>query len=57
MLEYYRKSAYIIWNNELSLLLIIMVQMFSGEPMFAHVKLIKEKKLRVFPAVYSSELL
>lgn len=32
-------------------------KLFSGEPLFAHVKLIKERKIQVFPAVYSLELL
>ncbi|XVF82087.1 hypothetical protein PTKIN_Ptkin16aG0015800 [Pterospermum kingtungense] len=32
-------------------------KLFSGEPLFAHVKLIKERKIQVFPAVHSPELL
>ncbi|KAL1096371.1 hypothetical protein V6Z11_D06G219400 [Gossypium hirsutum] len=32
-------------------------KLFSGEPLFAHVKLIKERKIHVFPAVHSVELL
>ncbi|XP_024929610.2 uncharacterized protein LOC107417886 isoform X2 [Ziziphus jujuba] len=32
-------------------------KLFSGEPLFDHVKLVKDKKLHVFPAVHSSELL
>ncbi|XVF24402.1 hypothetical protein REPUB_Repub13aG0124700 [Reevesia pubescens] len=32
-------------------------KLFSGEPLFAHVKLMKESKIHVFPAVHSPELL
>ncbi|KAJ9685470.1 hypothetical protein PVL29_017490 [Vitis rotundifolia] len=32
-------------------------KLFSGEPFFAHAQLIKEKKLHVFPAVHSPNLL
>ncbi|WKA02197.1 hypothetical protein VitviT2T_020415 [Vitis vinifera] len=32
-------------------------KLFSGEPFFAHTQLIKEKKLHVFPAVHSPNLL
>lgn len=32
-------------------------KLFSGDPLFAHVKLIKEKKIHVFPAVHSPKLL
>ncbi|KAK8630137.1 hypothetical protein V6N13_078947 [Hibiscus sabdariffa] len=32
-------------------------KLFSGEPLFAHVKLIKEGKIHLFPAVHSIELL
>ncbi|XP_062109029.1 uncharacterized protein LOC133819731 [Humulus lupulus] len=32
-------------------------KLFSGEPSFAHAELIKQKKLHVFPAIYSPELL
>ncbi|VVA28907.1 PREDICTED: integrator complex subunit [Prunus dulcis] len=32
-------------------------KLFSGEPLFAHAKLVNEKKLHVFPAVHSPKLL
>ncbi|KAJ0095356.1 hypothetical protein Patl1_17031 [Pistacia atlantica] len=32
-------------------------KLFSGEPLFAHVELLKAKKIQVFPAVYSPKLL
>ncbi|KAL5735944.1 hypothetical protein ACOSQ2_030732 [Xanthoceras sorbifolium] len=32
-------------------------KLFSGESLFAHVELIKEKKIHVFPAVHSPKLL
>ncbi|KAF8403602.1 hypothetical protein HHK36_011706 [Tetracentron sinense] len=32
-------------------------KLYSGEPLFAHVELIKDKKLHLFPAVYSPNLL
>ncbi|XP_057512535.1 uncharacterized protein LOC130794608 isoform X2 [Actinidia eriantha] len=32
-------------------------KLYSGEPLFAHVDLIKEKKLHLFPAVHSDKLL
>ncbi|KAL5543705.1 hypothetical protein UlMin_007489 [Ulmus minor] len=32
-------------------------KLFSGDPLFGHMELLKEKKLRVFPAIHSSELL
>ncbi|PON58150.1 Integrator complex subunit [Trema orientale] len=32
-------------------------KLFSGKPLFGHVELMKEKKLHVFPAVYSTESL
>ncbi|GFZ02610.1 hypothetical protein Acr_15g0012180 [Actinidia rufa] len=33
------------------------LKLYSGEPLFAHVDLIKEKKLHLFPAVHSDKLL
>ncbi|KAL6957383.1 non-specific serine,threonine protein kinase [Sarracenia purpurea var. burkii] len=32
-------------------------KLYSGEPLFAHVDLIKEKKLHLFPAIHSDKLL
>ncbi|KAM3685910.1 hypothetical protein ACJW31_11G155000 [Castanea mollissima] len=32
-------------------------KLFSGEPLFSHIELIKDKKLHVFPAVHSPKLL
>ncbi|XP_050153242.1 uncharacterized protein LOC126627749 isoform X4 [Malus sylvestris] len=35
----------------------LILQLFCGEPLFAHVMLINEKKLHVFPTVHSPKLL
>lgn len=32
-------------------------QLFSGEPLFSHIELIKGKKLHVFPAIHSPNLM
>jgi len=35
----------------------LVVQLFAGEPLFDHVKLLKEKKIHVVPNIHSHQLL